>query len=146
MRVSTGKICGYEALARWDDPKMGMLSPSQFIVPLEDDFGSGYSSLTNLLEYDFDVLKMDLEFLRTYDRHPKTGELIRYIVRAAQSLGAQPLQEGVETKEHFDFLKAIGCERAQGYYFSKPLPMSESRIITEDKGIEWEGARYTDPQ
>ncbi|MBR0409571.1 MAG: GGDEF and EAL domain-containing protein [Eubacterium sp.] len=243
VRVSTGKICGYEALARWDDPKMGMLSPSQFIVPLEeyhmihkvdifvirkvcedlyilmeegkpivpisinlsrldfelcdvfelterfrsryglprdildieitesalienssllhegvekfrkagyniwvDDFGSGYSSLTNLLEYDFDVLKMDLEFLRTYDRHPKTGELIRYIVRAAQSLGAQPLQEGVETKEHFDFLKAIGCERAQGYYFSKPLPMSESRIITEDKGIEWEGARYTDPR
>ena len=56
----------------------------------------------------------------------------------AESMGLEPLCEGVETEEHFEFLKKIGCERAQGYYFGKPMPLEESRAFTRGKGMEWE--------
>lgn len=103
-----------------------------------DDFGSGYSSLNVLTEFTFDVLKLDLVFLRSYDHNPKTGELLTYIIRGAIGMGIQPLTEGVETKEHYEFLKKIGCERAQGYYFGKPQPMDETRAMTREKGLIWE--------
>lgn len=103
-----------------------------------DDFGSGYSSLNTLTEYPFDVLKLDLVFLRSYDKNEKTGPLLAYIVKGALGMGLQPLIEGVETKEHYEFLKEIGCERAQGYYFSKPQPMYELRAYIEEKGFQWE--------
>ncbi|MBO6303219.1 MAG: GGDEF and EAL domain-containing protein [Ruminiclostridium sp.] len=235
IRVATGEICGYEALARWIDPKFGFLSPADFIETLEkfhlihkidsfivkkvcedycrlrdmgeplvpvsinlsrldfelcnivdvvenyrrlygvprnmldieitesalnsrsdhlkneckrfrssgyqiwiDDFGSGYSSLNTLMEYDFDVLKLDMEFLRTYDKNPRTGNLLNYIVYAAVEMGVKPLTEGVETREHYEFLKEIGCDRAQGYFFGKPMTMAETRQFTRDKGLKWE--------
>ncbi len=106
-----------------------------------DDFGSGYSSLNNLLDYKFDVLKLDLEFLRTFDRNKRTGELLRHIAAGARDMGVEPLQEGVETEEHYEFLKAAGFERAQGYYFAKPMEIGESRKYTMEKGLLWEGSR-----
>ena len=105
---------------------------------LMDDFGSGYSSLNVLTEYTFDVLKLDLVFLRSYDHNPKAGNLLAYIIGGAKGMGIQPLTEGVETEEHYEFLKKAGCERAQGYYFGKPQPMDESRIMTRGKGLKWE--------
>ena len=235
IRVRTGEICGYEALVRWADPKMGLLSPADFIQTLEqfhlihlvdqfvirkvcedykrlyeagesvvpvsvnisrldfelcdifsileqtreqfgvprnmidieitesalndnvgyikiecdrmrelgykiwlDDFGSGYSSLNTIAEYNFDVLKLDLVFLRNYDHNPKTGMLMRYIIEGANGMKLSPLCEGVESEEHFEFLKNVGCERAQGYYFGKPMPMDEGRMFTESKGLVWE--------
>ena len=238
IRVGTGEICGYEALVRWIDPKMGMLSPGDFIETLEqfhlihlvdqfvvkkvcqelrelkyagepvvpvslnisrldfelcdifgiiekhreengldrnlldieitesalndnvgyiknecekmrklgykiwlDDFGSGYSSLNTLAEYSFDVLKLDLVFLRNYDHNPKTGQLMSYITEGARGMGLLPLCEGVETEEHFKFLKDIHCDRAQGYFFGKPMPMDESRAFTKEKGLTWETAK-----
>ncbi len=235
IRVSTGKICGYEALVRWVDPHMGMLSPGDFIETLEqfhlihivdkyvirkvceeykrlleadecivpvsinisrldfelcdifgivedtrkefdmprnlldleitesalndnvgyiksecdrmrklgyhvwlDDFGSGYSSLNTLAEYSFDVLKLDLIFLRSYDHNPKTGQLMSYIIKGARGMGLEPLCEGVESENHYNFLKETGCERAQGYYFGKPMEMNESRKFTSEKGLTWE--------
>jgi len=84
------------------------------------------------------VLKLDLEFLRTYDKQPRAGRLMRHIVQWALELGVLPLQEGVETKEHYEFLKSIGCQCVQGYYFAKPLPIEESRKFTRAKGLEWE--------
>ncbi len=103
-----------------------------------DDFGSGYSSLNTLTEYPFDVLKLDLVFLRSYDKNKKAGALIEYIIKGALGMGISPLIEGVETKEHFEFLKKINCERAQGYYFSKPQPIHELLAYMEDKGFQWE--------
>ena len=235
IRVRTGEICGYEALARWIDPNIGMLSPAQFVDTLEefhlihlmdkyiiekvcqdirkltdsgedtvpvsvnisrldfelcdifgiveetrkkydiprsmidleitesalndnmgyiksecdkmkklgyniwlDDFGSGYSSLNITAEYDFDVLKLDLIFLRSFDRNPKAGILMTYIIEGAKGMGLSPLCEGVETAEHYEFLKKIGCERAQGYYFGKPMPLDETRLFTSAKGMKWE--------
>ncbi|MBR1736007.1 MAG: GGDEF and EAL domain-containing protein, partial [Firmicutes bacterium] len=235
IRVATGEICGYEALVRWIDPDMGMLSPGDFIETLEqfhlihivdefvvkkvcedydtlrkngedvvpvsinisrldfelcdifgiveatrekydvpremidieitesalndnvghikfecdkmrelgykiwlDDFGSGYSSLNTLAEYSFDVLKLDLIFLRSMDHNPKTGMLMSYIIRGARGMGLAPLCEGVESENHYRFLKKTGCERAQGYYFGKPMPMEEIRAFTKNKGMKWE--------
>ncbi|MBP3825865.1 MAG: GGDEF and EAL domain-containing protein [Butyrivibrio sp.] len=235
IRVKTGEICGYEALVRWIDPKMGMLSPGDFISTLEqfhlihlvdtfvvkrvcrdyvqmrdegkelvpisvnisrldfelcdifgvveetrkqydiprdmldleitesslnenesyirsqcdhmrelgyhvwiDDFGSGYSSLNTIANYNFDVLKLDMVFLRSYDNNQKTGKIMGYIIKGAKAMGVSPLCEGVETETHFNFLKEIGCERAQGYYFGKPMPMEESRKYTSEKGLVWE--------
>ena len=103
-----------------------------------DDFGSGYSSLNTIAEYDFDVLKLDMIFLRSFDTNPKTGQLMSYIIKGAAGLGLESLCEGVETEEQFRFLKENGCVRAQGYYFGKPMPMEETRAFTREKGLVWE--------
>ncbi|MBQ4232526.1 MAG: EAL domain-containing protein, partial [Lachnospiraceae bacterium] len=103
-----------------------------------DDFGSGYSSLNNLVEYSFDVLKLDMVFLRSYDRNPKTSTLMNYIIEGGKAMGISPLCEGVEKEEHYKFLKEAGCDRVQGYFFGKPMPMEETKEFTKAKGMEWE--------
>jgi diguanylate cyclase (GGDEF)-like protein len=227
VRAITGKVCGYEALARWQDPVMGLISPAIFVEVLEsvhlvhkldiciidmvcrdlrddldsgfaanpisvnlsqldfelcdimseidkcrakydiprellhieitesaitsgaeflgdeikrfrdagyevwmDDFGSGYSSFNNLKNYEFDVLKIDMDFLRTFETNKKTPVIIATIVNMAKELGIHTLAEGVETQEQYDFLKRIGCEKLQGYLFGKPKPVRD--FIRED--------------
>ncbi|MBO5620688.1 MAG: bifunctional diguanylate cyclase/phosphodiesterase, partial [Butyrivibrio sp.] len=222
VRSLTGKVCGYEALARWQDPVMGIISPAIFVEVLEsvhlihkldiciidmvcsdirddidsgyavvpvsvnlsqldfelcdilsevdkcrerynipvnllhievtesaissgsdflgqqikrfrdagyevwmDDFGSGYSSFNNLKNYDFDVLKIDMDFLRSFDSNKKTKVILASIVNMAKELGIHTLAEGVETQEQYEFLRRIGCEKLQGYLFGKPKPVSE---------------------
>lgn len=221
-RSLTGRICGAEALARWVDPKYGVLGPGFFIEVLEeahlvhkldlaiirqvcamlarrreeqqplvpisvnlsrvdfqvcniyaeiekirryfnlpasllkieilestvtskpqelrqaianfhassyevwmDDFGSGYSNFNNLDEYDFDLLKIDMVFLRDFGSRSKAKTLISIVVDMAKKLGLHTLCEGVETQEQADFLREIGCERQQGYLFSKPISEEE---------------------
>ena len=103
-----------------------------------DDFGSGYSSLNTIAEYDFDVLKLDMVFLRSFGRNQKTGSLMKYIIRGTRGMGLAPLCEGVESEEQYQFLKEIDCERAQGYYFGKPMALKETRSHTLNKGMTWE--------
>ncbi len=216
VRTINGKLCSMEALARWDDPDYGRLSPAEFIPALErnqlitkldlyilrevcrelhekeekgyntvpisinlsrmdflvcdiveevekavkeydiardsiyieitetmimtkrdvferdirrfresgyqvwmDDFGSGYSSLNILREFDIDEIKLDMMFLHTFDA--KTRQVIRSVISMAKQLRISTLAEGVETKEQYDFLREIGCEKVQGYYISKPI-------------------------
>ena len=230
--INTNKLCGFEALARWDDPEHGFLPPFEFVGILEDahliqkldlfmlkkicekyrketnlghkcvpisfnlsrldfklsdiykeltrltkeynvphemihieitesvldgdedgyireqvtrfqndgfevwmdDFGSGFSSLNVLKDYDFDFLKIDMMFLRNFSEKSKV--IIRAIVEMAKLLHIGTLSEGVETKEHLDFLKEIGCDRVQGYYYSKPLPYDEVMAVLKEKGVE----------
>ena len=87
-----------------------------------DDFGSGYSSLNVLKDFDFDVLKIDMVFLRRFEGNQDARVILNAIVELAHSLGMVTLCEGVETQEQFDFLHGIGCDKAQGYYFGKPAP------------------------
>ena len=229
--INTNKLCGFEALARWDDPEHGFLPPLDFVGVLEDahliqkldlfvlkkicekyrvetnlgnkcvpisfnlsrldfklsdiykeltrltkeynvphemihieitesvldgdedgyireqvtrfqndgfevwmdDFGSGFSSLNVLKDYDFDFLKIDMMFLRNFTEKSKV--IIHAIVEMAKLLHIGTLSEGVETKEHLDFLKEIGCDRVQGYYFSKPLPYDEVMAVLKEKGV-----------
>ena len=88
-----------------------------------DDFGSGYSSLNVLKDYPFDEIKIDMAFLKNFNEKAKS--IISSTISMAQKLNIRTLTEGVETKEHYDFLKSVGCERIQCYYFSKPLPYDE---------------------
>ena len=222
IRALTGKVCGYEALARWMDPNYGFISPAIFVEVLEDvhlihkldvymidqvckeiredidygmavvpvsvnlsqldfelcdiklevdkcrekyniptyllnieitesaiasgedllneqinrfrqagyqvwmdDFGAGYSSLNNLKVYDFDVLKIDMNFLRDFETNKRSKVILATIVNMAKELGMHTLAEGVETQEQYDFLRRIGCEKLQGYLFGKPKPSEE---------------------
>ncbi len=88
-----------------------------------DDFGSGYSSLNVMKDFDFDEIKIDMGFLRSFNEKSKI--IIRNIIHLAKDLSLRTLTEGVETKEHVGFLSECGCERMQGYFYSKPLPYDE---------------------
>ncbi len=92
-----------------------------------DDFGSGYSSLNVLKDYQFDVLKIDMKFLSGFSNNEKTRPILQNIVDLTRQLNMISLTEGVETQEQFDFLAKIGCQRAQGYLFSKPVPIDQLR-------------------
>ncbi len=241
VRALTGKVCGYEALARWIDPFYGMISPGVFVEVLEevhlihkldlyiieqvcadlksdieygmalepvsvnlsrldfelcdikaeidkcrekyeiptellnieitesaiasgesflgdqikrfrdsgyqvwmDDFGSGYSSLNNLKIYEFDVLKIDMDFLRTFDTNKKTQVIIATIINMAKELDIHTLAEGVETKEQYEFLRRIGCEKMQGYLFGKPKPLEEFVRPDDFSFDNCEDIRYAD--
>ena len=89
-----------------------------------DDFGSGYSSLNTLKDYDFDKIKIDMLFLSSFTQ--KSKDIISSIVSMAKRIGIRTLAEGCETQEQYEFLQSIGCEEVQGYYFGKPSPGAES--------------------
>ena len=224
MSSEDGFVCGFEALARWEDPYYGLLSPSMFIGTLEecrqihkldmcmidnvcedfararnegipvvpvslnfsrldfelcdivsvldertkkfgiphnfidveitesaltdsgdilpeviskmrqrgyniwlDDFGSGYSSLNVLKDYSFDVMKIDMQFLKGFGSNEKTHTILESVVKLSGMLGMGALTEGIETDEQLDFLRSIGCSKLQGYLFGKPVPYN--RIV-----------------
>ncbi len=222
VRATNGMICDEEALARWIDPVMGMLSPADFIPILEDckliykldlhivdlilkkmkdqtekniyvvpisvnlsrtdfetcdiveevrkrvdeagidrskltieitesvigdnfdymktqverfqqlgfrvwmdDFGSGYSSLDVLQEIRFDLIKMDMRFMKEFANGEKSRIILSELIRMAIALGIDTVTEGVETEEQRDFLREVGCTKLQGYFFSKPVSLEE---------------------
>ena len=233
VRLSTGKICGAEALARWNDPEAGIISPAKFIPTLEkyreihrldiyamkrvcsdymtrnkeglpvvpvsvnlsrldfelcniineielamtlsniprsmmnieitesindedmtvlnlgierfralgyevwmDDFGSGYSSLNVLKDYSFDTIKFDMKFLHGFDvnKSEKAKYIISSNLEMARLMGMQALAEGVETPEQLEYLRSIGFDKAQGYYFGRPMKLDE--LFALERGIE----------
>ena len=233
IRTLTGKLCGFEALARWEDPVHGIIPPNKFIPVLEqaqtihlldchiihqvcrryregvnrgepmvpisfnlsrldfdfcdvftevenaahehgvprrmlnveitesalgidsvfmasiihkfretgyqvwmDDFGSGYSTLNALKDFDFDELKIDMEFLNRFGEKSRT--ILASVVDMAKRLGIQTLAEGVENEEHRNYLSRIGCEKMQGYLFGKPMPYDPEtyRELVETLGVE----------
>ena len=92
-----------------------------------DDFGSGYSSLNTLKDMDVDVLKIDMGFLRKTrpERMERSMSIINTIISLSKTLGISVVTEGVETREQVDRLTQMGCDVYQGYYFSKPIPVSQ---------------------
>ena len=222
VRATTGRVCAEEALARWEDPENGFLSPADFIPALEeantiykldlfvvegilrkmkdqadrklfvvpnsvnlsrsdfytcdiveeirkrvdkahigrdrliieitestvvddidymiseinrfkelgftvwmDDYGSGYSSPVILQKVPFDLLKIDMVFVRQLSEGEKAKIILTEMVKMALSLGMDTIAEGVEALEQVDFLREIGCTMLQGFYFSKPNPIAE---------------------
>lgn len=89
-----------------------------------DDFGSGYSTLNMLTEIPFDVLKIDMVFMKNFHTSQGTKPIIKAIVDIARSLGVKVVAEGVESKTQYDFLKKLKVDYVQGFYLSKPLPYS----------------------
>ena len=226
IRTLSGKICSGEALARWNDPVYGMISPGEFVPILEenrlscklasfvidtvagyvsesermgmypipvsfnlsrcdfddmdpfeaveqavkkygisrnllcieitestvmdnpdqigayirkfhqagyevwmDDFGSAYSSLNTLKDFDFDEIKLDMVFMRNFNEKAKT--IISSCINMAKDLGIHTLCEGVETEEQAEFLLEHGCEKIQGFYYSKPRPVQELKNMID---------------
>lgn len=106
-----------------------------------DDFGSGYSSLNVLKDYQFDVVKIDMRFLSNLEDSEKAKALIDCIVRMANRINMRTLTEGVETQAQAEFLRGIGCDRLQGYLFSRPVP-KDALYERVDKGELKMSSRY----
>ena len=233
IRAISRKLCSFEALARWDDPERGMISPADFIPVLErhrkvhlldlrvvgracakirqvvdsgqtpvpisinlsrldfvlcdifseirsivthyqiphdflyieiteslmaeqggemrkvverfreagfqiwmDDFGSGYSSLNVLKDFSFNEIKLDMKFLSSFDQ--RSRRIMTSVIQMAKEIDIHTLAEGVETEEQFFYLRNIGCEKVQGFYFGRPLPYEESLAHLIGLGIEVE--------
>ena len=96
-----------------------------------DDFGSGYSSLNLLSRLPIDVIKLDKVFLKGDTLQESDKIVISCVVDMARRLSIVSLCEGVETLEQSDYLKEIGCQMQQGYYFSKPVPQEKFEEIIE---------------
>lgn len=233
IRTLTGEVCCAEALARWEDPNLGVLSPIDFIPVLEkhdqvyevdlnilrqtcvfyqklqasgtpvhsfsvnfsrydftrphffedvvgivdeyevpheaiklevtesvlfeneklfrqafyafheagftvwlDDFGTGYSSLGMLQGYSFDLLKIDMLFIKDFT--DRSRQLVSAMVNMAKVLNMLTLIEGVETEEQLEFVRSIGCDSIQGFYYASPM--------NEEAFVDFLGSRKAEPQ
>lgn len=87
-----------------------------------DDFGSGYSNMNLLGSLPLRIIKLDKVFLQEADIHDRVKGIIICAVELAHTMGVQIVCEGAETEPHVNFLREIGCDFAQGYYFTKPIP------------------------
>lgn len=233
IRTLTGEVCCAEALARWEDPNLGVLSPVDFIPALEkhdqvyevdlnilrqtcvfyqklqasgtpvhsfsvnfsrydftrphffedvvdivdeyevpheviklevtesvlfeneklfrqafyafheagftvwlDDFGTGYSSLGMLQGYSFDLLKIDMLFMKDFT--DRSRQLVSAMINMAKALNILTLIEGVETEEQLEFVRSIGCDSIQGFYYASPM--------NEEAFVDFLGSRKAEPQ
>jgi EAL domain-containing protein (putative c-di-GMP-specific phosphodiesterase class I) len=89
-----------------------------------DDFGTGYSNMSYLGKLPVNVLKIDQAFIFDLDNQSNKA-IVKTMINLADNLKLKSLAEGVETKEHLQMLEEMGCDIAQGYYFSKPIPVDD---------------------
>lgn len=113
-----------------------------------DDFGTGYSSLAYLKRFDIDYLKIDRSFVHNVGSDGNNQALCEAMVVLAHKLGLQVIAEGVETAEQRDFLRAIGCDFAQGFLYSQPVPPDRFELLVwpdREAGAQAEALRASSP-
>ena len=108
---------------------------------LMDDFGSGYSSLNMLKDVNVDVLKIDMKFLKMDENTMDKGMgILEAVTRMANIMGLRMIAEGVETEDQINYLLNMGCIYGQGYFFYKPLPVEEIKILLNDENnVDYRG-------
>ncbi|WP_394525819.1 EAL domain-containing protein [Lacrimispora sp. JR3] len=106
-----------------------------------DDFGSGYSSLNMLRDVNVDVIKIDTKFLDMNENSKRRGMgILETIVRMARVMQFKVIAEGIEEKEQADFLINIGCIYGQGYYYYKPMSVTEmEELLKNDSNLDYRG-------
>ena len=103
-----------------------------------DDFGAGYSSLNLLKDMATDVIKLDKEFFGQGEMQKEERIIVSSIISMAKQLNMKVLSEGVETQTQSDFLKSVSCDMAQGYLFSKPMPIHEFENRLKNKQFNFD--------
>ena len=98
-----------------------------------DDFGTGYSSLSYIRKLPLDSIKIDQSFIRQILTPPRDTAIVSAIISMAKSLKLRVIAEGVEMTEELDFLRTEGCDEAQGFYFSRPVPADEFAQLLENQ-------------
>ncbi len=121
VEITESSMVGNELLLK---NVLNELHSADFTLSM-DDFGSGYSSLGLLKEIPIDVVKIDRSFFENSENIEREHIVISSVIDMAKKLGIHTVAEGVETREHIDFLKSLGCEIVQGYYYAKPMPFME---------------------
>ena len=105
---------------------------------LMDDFGSGYSSLNTLREIPVDILKLDMKFMEGFEKGGRVGTIVSSILRMAKLLGVPVVAEGVETVEQYEFLRSVGCEYTQGFYFARPMPREQFEAFVANPNMPYD--------
>ena len=105
-----------------------------------DDFGTGYSSLAYLVRLPVQVLKIDRSFVVRLDEDHNSATLVRSIIMLARDLDLQTVAEGVEEARQLENLRRLGCEKVQGFYFSRPLAAGDLEKLLRSK-VPAEGVR-----
>lgn len=124
IEVTENTILGREASVV--DAALRVLRDAGLTISL-DDFGTGYASLTHLRDAPIQYLKLDSSFIGGLGRGPESAIIVRSIVDLGHSLGMRLVAEGVETRGQAEFLRAIGCDEAQGFLYNRPMPRSAAR-------------------
>lgn len=132
-----------------DNPQMMIDTMERFqskgFTIMMDDFGSGYSSLNVLKDMKVDVLKIDMKFMEKTRFTGRGENIIASVVRMAKWLKMPVIAEGVETANQVRFLRSIGCEFVQGYYFAKPMKMKDyTEILRTNKEYRIEAGEMDD--
>lgn len=94
-----------------------------------DDFGTGYSSLSYLHKFSIDTIKIDRAFVDKIDQNPKSLDIVRAIIGLAKTFKLETVAEGIERDEEAVAVGSLGCDRGQGYYFSKPVSIDEAKKL-----------------
>jgi polar amino acid transport system substrate-binding protein len=99
-----------------------------------DDFGTGYSSLAYLRKFPIQLLKIDRAFIKDLDRNSEDQAIVKAIIAMAHTLKIEVIAEGVETAWQLGFLMSHDCDKAQGYLFSRPVPVEEfAELLARDR-------------
>lgn len=94
-----------------------------------DDFGTGYSNLSYLHRFPIQSIKVDQSFVRFMLEQPEKRKIVKTIITLAHQLGMSAIAEGIEQPEHVEILRAMNCDKGQGYYYSKPLPKEATKAL-----------------
>ena len=97
-----------------------------------DDFGTGYSSLERLKQLPVQTLKIDRSFVRDLPGASRDASIVRSVITLSQNFEMASLAEGIETREQWEYLREIGCQFGQGFYFSRPVPADRFRELFDD--------------